>query len=99
MPWGDEPAYTLSYVLEQPLETLGVFWNSLVELGKDYLGTMIGRYLCTYFDIRIDYWILWGFLAILILAALREGKKTAAFSPWRDACSCLSLRDLRLRPA
>lgn len=83
VPWGDEPAYTLSYVLEQPLETLGVFWNSLVELGKDYLGTMIGRYLCTYFDIRIDYWILWGFLAILILAALREGKKTAAFSPWQ----------------
>lgn len=80
VPWGDEPAYTLSYVLEKPLETLGVFWNSLVELGKDYLGTMIGRYLCTYFDIRIAYWILWGFLLILILAALRSQKEENVFS-------------------
>ncbi len=83
VPWGDEPAYTLSYVLQKPLETLGVFWNSLVELGKDYLGTMIGRYLCTYFDIRIPYWILWGFLIILILAALKEGKKSIFLKLWQ----------------
>lgn len=83
VPWGDEPAYTLSYVLSNPLETLGVFWNSLVELGKDYLGTMIGRYLCTYFDIRIAYGILWGFLLILILAALRSREEQMVCSSWQ----------------
>lgn len=102
VPWGDEPAYTLTYVLEKPLETIGVFWNSLVELGKDYLGTMIGRYLCTYFDIRIDYWILWAFLAILILASLREPGSQMIFKAWQRglfvlifagtaAASCLSM--------
>lgn len=80
VPWGDEPAYTLTYVLQNPLETTGVFLNTLVELGKDYLGTMIGRYLCTYFDIRVDYWILWGFLLILILASLRGVREQAVFT-------------------
>ena len=80
VPWGDEPAYTLTYVLQNPLETIGVFLNTLVELGKDYLGTMIGRYLCTYFDIRVDYWILWGFLLILILASLQGVREQAVFT-------------------
>lgn len=73
VPWGDEPSYTLAYILAEPLKTIGVFCNSFLELGKDYLGTMAGRYLCTYFDVRVSYWILAAFWGIVILAALRVG--------------------------
>lgn len=77
--WGDEPSYTLAMILEDPLAAIRIFLRSFLERGPEYLGGMLGLYLCKYYGIRVPFAILAGFFVILLAAALFEKERNVKF--------------------
>lgn len=43
--WANQPGYTISMLLEKPLDTLGMIWNTFYEKGEFYVETTFGGLL------------------------------------------------------
>lgn len=43
--WASQPAYTISMLLEKPLDTMAIIWNTLYEQGEFYVKTTFGGIL------------------------------------------------------
>lgn len=71
--WAQEPGFSLSLLIHQPVRTLQMFYNTLIWQAEHYHLTMLGAYLGNV-DLVLDvpYLVLMLFTAGLIALALRK---------------------------
>jgi len=78
--WEGQHNYTFSFILEHPLQTVKIFWNTLNVYRTWYYHTMIGRYLSG-FTLSLPEWYITVFLLILI-GSVFYGKKDSWNPKW-----------------
>jgi len=78
--WEGQHNYTFSFILEHPLQTVKIFWNTLNVYGTWYYHTMIGRYLSG-LTLSLPEWYITVFLLILI-GSVFYGKKDSWNPKW-----------------
>lgn len=77
--WGDEPSYTVAYILEKPMRLISIFFRSFRERGSEYLGSAIGTFLCRFYDIGVPFVVITGYIVIMILATVMLRKEKVCF--------------------
>lgn len=73
--WGDEPSYTIAYILEKPMRLVSIFFRSFRERGAEYLGSAIGTFLCRFYDIGVPFVVITGYIVVMALATVMVKKE------------------------
>lgn len=63
--WEGQNNYTISFILEYPMQTIKIFWNTLIVNWKGYYQGVIGRYLSG-LSLFLPKWYIIVFSLILI---------------------------------
>lgn len=66
--------YTFGYILRQPQRLIGMLVNTFYEQGDAYVRNMLGGNLA-WRDININWFIVFGFLLILLISCIRTSKE------------------------
>ena len=65
MPSAGRTLYTVRDLLQSPLQTVYMYWNSFMDKGDNYVGELMGRRL-SWLDIKVN----WTFLLILFIGLI-----------------------------
>lgn len=79
--WADEPGYTVSYLLGNPIALVEICWNTLIDNFSYYIYTMIGGSL-GWLNIDIPWWIIIALIACLFITAMKKENEAFDLKPW-----------------
>lgn len=79
--WADEPGYTVSYLLGNPISLVEICWNTLIDNFSYYIYTMIGGSL-GWLNIDIPWWIIIALIACLFITAMKKENEAFDLKPW-----------------
>lgn len=76
-----ENLYSISDILEKPVESINIFLNTLRDRSGHYIETMFGRYLGS-LTVEISSILIIGFYVLILLSGLKNTKETINISVW-----------------
>ena len=79
--WADEPGYTVSYLLHNPIILIEVCWNTFTMYFGDYIYKMIGGSL-GWLNINLSWWIILTLIVTLFISAMKKQDETIDIRPW-----------------
>lgn len=79
--WADEPGYTVSYVLHNPVVLIEVCWNTFINSFEYYIYTMFGGSL-GWLNISISWWIVIVLMGTLLVSAMKKQDEETDIKPW-----------------
>lgn len=97
VPWGEEAAYSFSYVLHHPYETAKIFYQTLLWQLEVYHRTMIGGYLGNLDEILdVPYGAVVLFTVCLLCLAMKKPGESQRMSAGNRIWIGVLVRRLRL---
>jgi Predicted membrane protein len=67
--WADKPPYTISWIIQNPLEFMQLIMNTIFENSDGIIGSIFGKEL-GWFNVPLQWLMIWGFIGIFLLSCI-----------------------------
>lgn len=88
--WAAEPAYSISWILHNPVGFVRVMYDSLVHLGDEWTSQMFGSMLGNLDPVlSVPFAVILGMAACLVLLSIRKAGEALYMQSWQKIWVCV----------